>query len=178
MKRMIILAVSALLIVGAAGPSAGSTAKFSSCRALLKVYPQGVAKDAAAARAVVRDGYAKPRVLATVYQANRVKLDLDGDGILCPVEPKASPAATAQPPQTPANFSVKAAFGGSATSVTFVWQMPQGVVPTPTFDLYLNGAFRQAMTATPVAANSCPDQLTSNAGLRTYLLGWGINPDV
>lgn len=27
------------------------------------------------------------------------------------------------------------------------------------------------------AANSCPEQLQSNAGLRTYLANWGINPD-
>jgi hypothetical protein len=26
-------------------------------------------------------------------------------------------------------------------------------------------------------ANSCPEQLQSNAGLRTYLANWGINPD-
>jgi hypothetical protein len=44
-RRLIVLAVSALQIVWAA-------AKFSSCRALLSVYSQGIAKDAAAARAV------------------------------------------------------------------------------------------------------------------------------
>ncbi len=27
------------------------------------------------------------------------------------------------------------------------------------------------------AAISCPEQLQSNAGLRTYLANWGINPD-
>jgi hypothetical protein len=48
---------------------------------------------------------------------------------------------------------VKAPSTSADTTAAFVWQIPQEVLPAPTLDLYLNGGFRQAMTATPIVGS-------------------------
>lgn len=95
MRRIIttIIATAALLAPSAAvaAQDAGvPTAKhFSSCRAMNKVYPGGVAKTAGAKntktvhkKKVLANSEFKPKVSASLYAANK-GLDRDGDKIAC-----------------------------------------------------------------------------------------------
>lgn len=84
MRRLIVLLV-ALSLLGLAPAAVASplpAKKFSSCKALNKVYPNGVTYSNSSARNAVADGWRKPRVAAGVFQAN-LQLDREGNGVLC-----------------------------------------------------------------------------------------------
>ena len=87
MKKALVVTITSLLAVtGTAAPVAatGTTAKkYANCDALLKAYPNGVAKSPKARRTAVREGFAKPEVSKTLYKANGARLDRDKDGVMC-----------------------------------------------------------------------------------------------
>ena len=58
------------------------TAKFANCTALVKAYPSGVAKSAAAAGKAVANGQQRPKVSLRIYTENASK-DRDKDGVVC-----------------------------------------------------------------------------------------------
>lgn len=67
------------LILGSfAVPSTVHAATFKNCTALRKVYPNGVAKSAAAAQSQK----SAPTVSASIYKAHS-KMDRDNDGTVC-----------------------------------------------------------------------------------------------
>ena len=62
------------------------TKYFSSCDKLLKKYPNGVAKNAKAAKRAARQGFYRPatsRKAKRDYRANSSRLDRDRDGVAC-----------------------------------------------------------------------------------------------
>jgi hypothetical protein len=70
---------------------------------------------------------------------------------------------------------------GMSLSEAFCSDLRSGMTP-----MNILGSSVKSGTYTPseaadkaygMAAISCPEQLTSNKGLRTYLQGWGINPN-
>lgn len=94
-RRFAAITISAVALTGltvglASGtePSSVPTASFSSCTKLHKKYPNGVAKNGAAARRAVRDGFYRPattKAAKKTYQDNASRLDRDGDGVACEV---------------------------------------------------------------------------------------------
>lgn len=73
-----------LLTVTAPADAAAPT--FRSCDALTRVWPNGVAKSATAARRAVRDGHSRPAYgtrARAVYWQNYRNLDRDRDGTAC-----------------------------------------------------------------------------------------------
>ena len=69
-------------------PSSAPTVYFSSCDKLHKKYPNGVARNGAAARRAVRDGFYRPsttKAAKKAYRHNYSRLDRDGDGVACEV---------------------------------------------------------------------------------------------
>lgn len=81
--------VATALSVMSAVPATASgtpTKYFSSCAKLNKQYGAGVAKNAAAARRAVRNGYSRPsttKAAKTTYWDNYTRLDRDRDGTAC-----------------------------------------------------------------------------------------------
>lgn len=69
-----------------------STTKFSSCKAVWKKYPNGIAENRRAARDVIREGYHRPVINRALYRANYRRLDDDYSGVICP---RITPAAFA-----------------------------------------------------------------------------------
>ena len=84
MRSIVPAVVSAVALAGvlAAPAVAAPPTRFANCTALTKVYPHGVAKNAAAANRQVRDGNGRPAVKPAVYAANRGS-DRDRDGTAC-----------------------------------------------------------------------------------------------
>jgi hypothetical protein len=77
--RVVLAASTALAVVAAvAAPSDAAARTFRNCTALHKVYPHGVAKSRAAAKA---HGW-EAKVSASLYKANK-KMDRDRDGVAC-----------------------------------------------------------------------------------------------
>ena len=120
MKKLLAI-TSALIITAAITGSPASTAsaaskKYSNCKALNKVYPNGVAKTKKAA------GSTKARVSSSLYNANK-KLDRDKDGIVCE---KSTPATTVPATTVPGS-------SGSLTSLPIATTIPKsiGVVTQP-----------------------------------------------
>jgi hypothetical protein len=120
MKKLLAI-TSALIITAAITGSPASTAsaaskKYSNCKALNKVYPNGVAKTKKAA------GSTKARVSSSLYNANK-KLDRDKDGIVCE---KSTPATTVPTTTVPGS-------SGSLTSLPIATTIPKsiGVVTQP-----------------------------------------------
>ena len=108
------LTLAALAAPAAAQPSQSPGARsYASCAALWKSYPAGIARDQKARAAAVEDGFRAPKVSAAVYRANRVRLDRDRDGVVCPRKASATPTGTtpADPivPPNPAYESTAAA---------------------------------------------------------------------
>jgi len=90
-KRVVVSAlVIALLALGAPAqavvPQSAMLAKkkFPSCTKLLKAFPAGIARDAAASEWAVAADFTPPRVSPRVYRLNARKLDSNGLGVLCP----------------------------------------------------------------------------------------------
>ena len=90
-KRVAALAAAVVLLAPAAVvatsvPASAAVKKYSSCAKLVKVYPHGVAKSAAAAQRQVNQGYGRPAYGAKakkVYAKNKGNLDRDKDGTAC-----------------------------------------------------------------------------------------------
>ena len=61
-----------------------SSESFSTCSALRREYPTGVAKWTETANAAVKYGAQRPEVSKSVFNANK-RLDYDRDGVLCDV---------------------------------------------------------------------------------------------
>lgn len=87
MKRLLAVITAAALAVMLA-PAAQAATTYSTCKALLKVYPNGVAKTAAAASKAAATGAPKPKISAAVYTSSK-KLDTNADGVVCERAPKA-----------------------------------------------------------------------------------------
>lgn len=92
MRNRIVGSLVALIFVAPVGVVLTATSaeaaprKFSSCTALTKVYPDGVAKSRKAAKRQVRQGNSRPAFgprARKVYWANRANLDRDRDGTAC-----------------------------------------------------------------------------------------------
>lgn len=78
-------AVLACAPLAVAAPAEASTT-YSSCAKLTKVFKNGVAKNAAAAKRAVRNGHPRPSSTARakkVYAKNFKRLDRDRDGVAC-----------------------------------------------------------------------------------------------
>jgi hypothetical protein len=88
MRRTVSLAVigvlaSGLVLIGGAAPAAAEPdTKFSSCRAMRAVDPNGVALTQRAVKRAVKQGFRKPLLCPIAYDANK-RLDRDGDGVAC-----------------------------------------------------------------------------------------------
>ena len=82
MKRIIAGTVIVVLVAGAT-PAHAATTKFTSCAKMLRVYPQGIAKDKKAADRAVKNGQYRPAVAPKVYRDSYKSLDRDHDGSMC-----------------------------------------------------------------------------------------------
>jgi opacity protein-like surface antigen len=80
MRKFIVIAAAAALAATAAiaAPADASARHFRNCTAMHKVYPHGIAKSRAAARA---HGW-EAKVSASLYKANK-RMDRDRDGVAC-----------------------------------------------------------------------------------------------
>lgn len=79
------LALTAPLLIMTT-PAEAAAPEFRSCDALMRVWPNGVAKGPAAAAKAVRDGYSRPAYgprARAVYWENHSNLDRDRDGTAC-----------------------------------------------------------------------------------------------
>jgi uncharacterized membrane protein len=80
-RRMLVAAMTATLILGTAAPSHAGAKSFKNCTALNKAYPHGVghkgARDKTSGTAVTNF-----KVSNSLYTANRGS-DRDGDGVAC-----------------------------------------------------------------------------------------------
>ena len=92
MRLSSIVAVAVTGSVVLAGIGAGQSnatvpaARYGSCDALLQDWPNGVAKNTAAANRAVREGFYRPASSAkasNVYRAHHRNLDRDDDGTAC-----------------------------------------------------------------------------------------------
>ena len=92
MRLSSIVAVAVTGSVVLAGIGAGQSnatvpaARYGSCDALLQDWPNGVAKNTAAANRAVREGFYRPATSAKarkVYRAYNGNLDRDRDGTAC-----------------------------------------------------------------------------------------------
>ena len=88
-KKMLTgVAAAALVVTGTMVPAEAAAPTFTSCAALYKVWPKGVAKSDRAALRAAADGHYRaasgPRAVA-VYLANASRLDRDKDGVACEV---------------------------------------------------------------------------------------------
>ncbi len=88
--RVIGTLLASLLLFGSVASGAHavqqSTApgkKYSSCKALWKKYPWGVAEDRAAARDAMDEGFTRPDVSGKVYRANWRRLDDNYNQVIC-----------------------------------------------------------------------------------------------
>ncbi len=85
--RVAVAAVAlAVPLLTIATPAEAAAPYFSSCDALHKKWPHGVAKGPVAANMTVRDGYSRPATTAlakSVYWGNYTRLDRDRDGTAC-----------------------------------------------------------------------------------------------
>jgi hypothetical protein len=85
-RPLSLLAATALIaglgILGAPTASAEPDTKFSTCRQMRAVDPNGVALNKRAVKRAVRQGFAKPLLCPVAYDANR-RLDRDRDGVAC-----------------------------------------------------------------------------------------------
>ncbi len=85
---MTAIAVTALVILGAAAPASAEPTllakTYSNCTALAKVYPHGVSKVSLTKKQwKARGATGKPAVRPGVYKANKASMDRDKDGIAC-----------------------------------------------------------------------------------------------
>lgn len=71
--------------IGGSVTASAVTVKYTSCANLLKKYPNGVAKNKAAANRAVKEGFAKPKVSSKIYKVNSSRLDRDKDGVMCEI---------------------------------------------------------------------------------------------
>jgi hypothetical protein len=80
-RRMLVAAITATLVLGTAAPSQAAAKQFENCTALNKVYPHGVgrkgARDKTSGTPVTTF-----KVSNSLYNANHGS-DRDGDGIAC-----------------------------------------------------------------------------------------------
>lgn len=86
MKRLGFFLVAVLVLGGLSAPAQATQAvakKFTSCDRLLVEYPNGVARNKQAANRAVRNGFARPRVSASLYKTNSKRLDRNRNGVLC-----------------------------------------------------------------------------------------------
>jgi hypothetical protein len=148
--------VASLLL--AATPAVGkqASAKYDSCSALRQDFANGVAKNSAAARLAVRNGYLLPAVRSAVYRVNRG--DVWGfDGTICirlaPKGPTPAPAVpTAVAPAVPtavANLGAAASspvYPDTVARFTASWQMPTAA-PVNIYEVTVNGQ-RSSVNAT------------------------------
>ena len=91
-RTALVLSAGLLATGGAVGttsaaPVTAAPAKyFSSCDKLMKKYPNGVARNAKAAKRAVRQGFYRPatsRKATRDYRVNASRLDRDRDGVAC-----------------------------------------------------------------------------------------------
>jgi hypothetical protein len=73
------------LALGTAASPATAASKFRSCAELQAKFPNGVAKNKAAAQAIIAAGFEAPRVNAALYKTHFKNLDRDRDGVMCEV---------------------------------------------------------------------------------------------
>lgn len=93
-KTLMLVVVSLLAVMGIAGTATAAN-RYSSCAALLKDYPRGVAQSTAAATAAVKAGFLQPSMRPLIYQENGGRLDVDDDGVMCEQVNKPKPGDAA-----------------------------------------------------------------------------------
>jgi CubicO group peptidase (beta-lactamase class C family) len=89
-SRIIATFLVVLSLMVASMPAPGKAATLKSCREILALYPNGVAKDIVGVNNVVALGYKKPEIKATVYNGAQ-KLDRYKDNTVCVVEANKRP---------------------------------------------------------------------------------------
>ena len=77
------IALLALVAFSLSSVPAEASTRFTSCKSLLKTYPNGIAMNKRAASQIIRNGYASPQVSKRIYRANAARLDDDNNGVLC-----------------------------------------------------------------------------------------------
>lgn len=85
MRLIVAVCVTALLLLPVTTVAANAVPMkaYSSCVALLKDYPAGVAKNKRSADRAVASGQRRPPVRPKVYRENSNRLDRDKDGVVC-----------------------------------------------------------------------------------------------
>jgi hypothetical protein len=168
MKKLLAI-TSALIITAAITGSPASTAsaaskKYSNCKALNKVYPNGVAKTKKAA------GSTKARVSSSLYNANK-KLDRDKDGIVCE---KSTPATTVPATTIPGSF-------GSGTKVIGSGITAGRYLTTTAKDCYwerlsgFTGSFNEIIAnENPSGTHAIVDILSTDRGFNSNRCGTWI----
>lgn len=78
-------ALGASLIFAATTGPAHASKSYGSCAELQAKYPNGVAKNKAAAQRAVTDGMNTPVINAALYKKHFKSLDRDRDGVMCEV---------------------------------------------------------------------------------------------
>jgi len=88
MRRLLssgLVAISTVALMGLGLPASASSARYTSCTALQASFPTGIAVSQAAAKAAVKRGQERPRVLKAIYAANKKRFDRRGTGSLCTI---------------------------------------------------------------------------------------------
>lgn len=85
-KGFVLCALVPILMLSATTPASGMqpSKTYSSCKAVWKKYPNGVAESRQAARDAMDLGYERPTINKSVYLANYKRLDDDYLGVICP----------------------------------------------------------------------------------------------
>lgn len=92
-KFLAVVLTACLLTTGfAVSASAAPMKRFSSCAALLKEFPAGVAKDKRSAARAVQAGNRRPVVRPEIFRVNASRLDRDKDGVACEQARQSAPA--------------------------------------------------------------------------------------
>lgn len=135
-RTMVVVLACALMPVLLHSPAdaAPQARKYSSCKALNKKFPNGIAKSRAMAKEAVSFGNRKPRVSPSVYKANK-SLDIYTEGYMCVRDavvaagPDTTPATapTLTPPPAVANLTMSPQSpvrGDAAARFSAAWQVP------------------------------------------------------
>ena len=81
---VVTLVVTSLAFISPSAHALEGARKFNGCKAVWKVYPNGVAESRQAARDAIDLGYERPTISGSVYRANYMRLDDEYLGVICP----------------------------------------------------------------------------------------------